>query len=467
MAIEVTMPRLSDTMERGTVVKWNVKPGDKVSQGEVLADIETDKATMELQSFDNGTVASLAVKEGESVGVGSVILVLAAEGEDPASIGKGSGAAKSDSSASATSKEGSSAAKAESGSASTKSGAAVADRPAAAGAAGDGHARNGSGHGSGQNGHRVFASPLAKKIAADEGVDLSELRGSGPGGRIVRKDVEAAMASGGSGQRTTDRDAASETGGARKESPRPAPLPPVGATLEAKTVPLSNMRGVIAKRLVESKTTIPHYQVTVEVDMDALMTLRGQLNEQLASQGVKLSVNDFLVRACALAMHQHPFVNSQWKAKGSDVAIELLDRVNIGVAVALPMERGGGLVVGTVRDADRIGLRAISAESKRLSEKARSKGLSIEEMSDSTFTISNLGMFGVSHFTAIINPPNVAILAVGGAMERPVVRNGQIVVGHVMSMTMSSDHRVVDGAMAAQYLATVKDLLEKPATLLV
>ncbi|MBX3363660.1 MAG: 2-oxo acid dehydrogenase subunit E2 [Phycisphaeraceae bacterium] len=436
MPIKVTMPRLSDTMERGTVVKWNVKPGDKVSQGEVLADIETDKATMELQSFDNGTVAQLAVKEGESVGVGAVILVLAGEGEDPAAAGNDTETSAPEQAPASAMSEGAAA----SHRAGSPAPTAVRERPAEAAS---GHA---------ENGHRVFASPLAKKIAADEGVDLAGIRGSGPGGRIVRKDVEAAIASGGA---------------AAPAEKAASALPAVGAALAGRTVALSSMRGVIAKRLVESKTTIPHYQVTVEVDMDALVLLRGQLNEQLAPQGVKLSINDFLVRACALAMHQHPYVNSRWISKGSEAAIELLDRVNIGIAVALPMEKGGGLVVGTVRDADRIGLRAISTESKRLSDKARGKGLSIEEMSDSTFTISNLGMFGVSHFTAIINPPNTAILAVGAALERPVSRKGQITSGHVMSMTMSSDHRVIDGAMAAQYLATVKDYLEKPATLLV
>jgi pyruvate dehydrogenase E2 component (dihydrolipoamide acetyltransferase) len=225
------------------------------------------------------------------------------------------------------------------------------------------------------------------------------------------------------------------------------------------------MRRVIAARLQESKQTIPHYQVTVDVDMDPLMSLRAQLNDQLASQGVKLSVNDFLVKAVALAMHEHPYVNSRWASKGD--AIDLIAEVNIGIAIALPEDRGGGLLVATLRNADNLGLRQISAQSKQLADKARTKGLAPQEMSDSTFTISNLGMFGVSHFNAIINPPNVAILAVGAAIERPVVRNGQVVPGHVMSMTMSSDHRVVDGAMAAAYLATVRQLLEKPATLLV
>lgn len=260
------------------------------------------------------------------------------------------------------------------------------------------------------------------------------------------------------------------TTGGSAPAPKAAPAPmlsPTGSTLAARTVPLSNMRRTIATRLVQSKTTIPHYQVTVEADMDALMALREQLNDQLSSQGVKLTVNDFLVRACALAMHQHPFVNSRWAEKGNEASVEIIGQVNVGVAIALPEERGGGLVVATLRNADQIGLRQISQQTKALSSKAREKGLTIEEMSDATFTISNLGMFGVDHFTAIINPPNVAILAVGAAIKKPVVKNDQVVPGWVMSMTMSSDHRIVDGAMAAQYLNTVKGFLEKPATLLV
>ena len=250
-----------------------------------------------------------------------------------------------------------------------------------------------------------------------------------------------------------------------------APVPmPVPTELEDKNVPLSNMRGTIARRLVQSKTTIPHYQVTVSARLDALMELREQLNAQLSSQGVKLSVNDFLVRACALAMHQHPFINSSWNDNGP--SIDLHKNVNIGVAVSLPAERGGGLVVATIRNADAQGLRTISSETKRLARKAREKGLTPEEMSDSTFTISNLGMFGVDHFTAIINPPNAAILAVGQAIQKPFIETDEdgepeLVIGHEMSMTMSSDHRIIDGAMAAEYLSTVRELLESPASLLV
>ncbi len=453
MPIEVTMPRLSDTMQQGTIVKWNVKEGQKVKSGDVIADIETDKATMELQSFDDGVVASLAVPVGQSVPVGTVIMRIAGAGEDAAAVKAAGGAAGAAAGAQAA---GGSAVAASSGSA---KGTAVATAPASAGSPAGGHA--------GVNGRpgdeRVFASPLAKKIAAETGVDLTRVQGSGPGGRIVRRDVEDAMAGAAEPARRSEqpvRGAAGVQSGVQSGGSARAAQP-------GELVPLSNMRRVIAQRLVESKATIPHYQVSVDVDMDSLLALRTQLNEQLEGQGVKLSVNDFLVRACALAMREHPFVNSRWAEQGGQAAIQQLADVNIGVAIALPMERGGGLVVGTVRRADEIGLRAISAESKRLGEKARTKGLTPEEMSDSTFTISNLGMFGVSHFTAIINPPNVAILAVGAALERPVVKNGQVVVGHVMTMTMSSDHRVIDGAMAARYLASVKAMLEKPAALLV
>lgn len=443
MPISITMPRLSDTMEQGTVVKWNVKVGDKVSTGDILGDIETDKATMELQAFDSGTVAALAAQEGQQVSVGSAILILAEDGESVEAAAKSGGVATQ-------------AKKAEGGSPASSSPTAVAE-PLASDTA---HATNG--HAAHASGDRVFASPLARKIAEEHRLDLSALTGSGPSGRIVRKDVESAIASG-------TKAPAAQPG--KATTPAPAPMVPVaGSVLESKTVTLNNMRGVIARRLVESKSTIPHYQVTVSVRLDSLLGLREQLNDQLESQGVKLSVNDFLVRACALAMHQHPFINSSWVEKGP--AIQLHGQVNIGVAVALPEERGGGLVVATIRNSDQIGLRQISAETKRLAKKAREKGLSIEEMSDSTFTISNLGMFGVDHFTAIINPPNAAILAVGRSIEKPFIEYDEdgeptLIVGHEMSMTMSSDHRIIDGAMAAQYLTTVKELLENPAALLV
>lgn len=468
MPIEVTMPRLSDTMQQGTIVKWNVKEGQKIKTGELIADIETDKATMELQSFDDGVVAAIPVPQGQAVAVGTLMLVLAAPGEDAAAIkAKYAGGAGTPASGTPALRAGSSGTAATSQAAGTS---APATNSGSTTATLDKGLREGNG--------RVFASPLAKKIASEAGVDLGNIQGSGPAGRIVRKDVEEVLARGGStmpaAQPTTRMPIATPPAKAA-----PTPLPAFNATLSGKLIPVSNMRRVIAQRLAESKSTIPHYQVTFDVEMSALMALRSQLNEQLANQGVKLSVNDFLVKACALAMHQHPYVNARWvtqqaQSKGGhgqfDNFIEYLPEVNIGVAIALPVHEdgtGGGLVVATLRNADQLGLRQISAQTKALSEKARAKGLAPNEMSDSTFTISNLGMFGVSHFNAIINPPNVAILAVGSAIEQPVVRNGKVEPGLVMSMTMSSDHRVVDGAMAAQYLSTIKNYLEKPATLLV
>ncbi len=439
MSISVTMPRMSDTMEQGTVVKWHVKEGDTVSPGDVLADIETDKATMELEAFDEGRIAKLAAAEGANVSVGDLIVVLAEEGED---------LAKAASSAVSTSRDRQGAdAKAEGSNDSSASTATATAAPAS--------------NGSSTDSDRVFASPLARKIASERGIDLTSISGSGPSGRVVKKDVEQAT-TGGTGFQPVSTAPTSAAAA-------PAAMP-IATTLEDRNVPLSNMRGTIAKRLVQSKTTIPHYQVTVSARLDALMDLREQLNEQLASQGVKLSVNDFLVRACALAMHQHPFINSSWNDKGP--SIDLHKHVNIGVAVSLPQERGGGLVVATIRSADAQGLRTISSETKRLAKKAREKGLTPEEMSDSTFTISNLGMFGVDHFTAIINPPNAAILAVGAAVQKPFIETNdegdfELVIGHEMSMTMSSDHRIIDGAMAAEYLSTVKSLLESPASLLV
>ncbi len=449
MPINITMPRLSDTMEQGTVVKWHVNQGDSVSSGDVIADIETDKATMELESFDDGTVASLAIEEGQKINVGETIIILAEDGEsvEDAIASVGASGSSSESTEAAASAGGSDS------SSSSPSATAVAEPPAESNQSSDED--------------RVFASPLARKIAQEHNISIGSIQGSGPSGRILKKDVEQAI-SGGSAAASAP--ASGQTTGSSAPAPMPAPLPAPGAALESRSVPLNTMREVIAKRLVESKTTIPHYQVTMSARMDALNALRSELNDQLASQGVKLSVNDFIVRACAIAMHQHPFINSSWNPQGP--AIDLHGHVNIGVAVSLPEEKGGGLVVATINNADQIGLRQISAETKRLASKARDKGLAPAELSGSTFTISNLGMFGVDHFTAIVNPPNAAILAVGRAIEKPFVEyddNGdaELVIGSEMSMTISSDHRIIDGAMAASYLKTVKELLESPASLLV
>ncbi|HMN96034.1 MAG TPA: dihydrolipoamide acetyltransferase family protein [Phycisphaerales bacterium] len=520
MPIELTMPRLSDTMESGTIIKWNVKEGDSVSSGTAVADVETDKATMEMQSFDDGVVAKILVPEGKLVPVGTVIALIAEEGEDPASVeaarkrgggdGAGGGAGGSDAKRDAAEPRRSADAPrsgtgAASGDRAVKQDAAGgpaarerdeqstqgapserseprSGREAAAGGSGGGErdARaeadaDAGGHADADRG-KLRVSPVARRIADEHGVDVRRVSGSGPGGRVVKEDVLAAIerGSGGSGGSADASRSAADDAPARRgasgSSSAPAGPAPAGpgaarpARLTATTIALSGMRQTIARRLVESKTTIPHYQVTMRIAMDALLDLRGTLNRQLAGQGIKLSVNDFLVRACGLAMHGHPEFNASW-AGGEGVRVH--GSVNIGIAISLPRERGGGLVVGVIRDADAKGLRQISEESRTLAERARGRGLSAEEMSDSTFTISNLGMFGVDHFTAIINPPNSAILAVGAALEQPVVRDGQIVVGHEMSATLSLDHRVIDGAMAAAYLATLRDLLENPAGLLV
>jgi len=497
MAIEITMPRLSDTMETGTIIKWNVSVGDEVSSGDVVADVETDKATMELAVYDDGTIASIMIEEGKSVDVGTVIAVMAEEGEDL------------DSAKAEASGGGEASAASGGGDSGGRGGTAVASPPAesrgedagasaaaASPAGGDGGGR-GSANGAATAGDgRLRISPVARRLAEEHGIDPRSLDGSGPQGRIIKRDVLEAIDSGAraGGAAAPAAEAGSEpatpaagdsqapTAPVAPIAPTPAPetseisaIVPSGPTitvgegsgegpaLGAGRVELSGMRQTIARRLVESKQSIPHYQVSMNIGMDALAELRADLNGKLQGVGIKLSVNDFLVRACALAMHEHPDFNASFAGD----AVVYHGAVNVGIAISLPPERGGGLVVGVIREADQKSLRAISSESKALAEKARTRGLSVEDMSDSTFTISNLGMFGVDHFTAIINPPNSAILAVGAAIEKPVVRDGEIVVGHEMTATLSNDHRVIDGAMAARFLQTLKGLMESPSTLLV
>ena len=404
MPIEITMPRLSDTMEAGTIIKWNVAEGDSVSSGDVVADVETDKATMELTSFDEGTIAKILVPEGQSVDVGTVIAVLAEKGED-ASSDSPSSAAKAAKKKAVESRDAGDAASTTVKAPPRGSEPVSESKPAAS----PPQRENGS--------DRLRISPVARRLADEMGVDVRSLQGSGPSGRIIKRDVLGAA----DAQAETTASAAPPV---EKKTPAAAPAPaqrselatiaPLGASLEPRRVPLSNIRITIAKRLVESKATIPHYQVSMVFDMDALLDLRETLNQQLESLGVKLSVNDFLVRGCALAMHEHPEFNASW---GGD-HLEIHGEVNIGMAISLPRERGGGLVVGVIRHADQKSQRAISQESKYLAPKARERGHSIEEMSDSTFTLS-------------------------------------------------SDHRIIDGAMAAQYLQTLKGYIENPATLMV
>ena len=455
MPINVTMPRLSDTMEQGTVVKWHVKVGDKVASGQVIADIETDKATMEQAVFDEGIIAKLVCPEGKQVKVGDVIAVLAEDGES------GSDAAAA---SSATPAPRGAVGAATVPNAATAPNVATASSTAPAATrtiVADVHATDVT------DGDRMRVSPLARRMASEMGLELSQVQGSGPGGRVVKRDVLLAAENRSAAvPATRGAQAATNELVAATPSMMPAAATSAGALVhgaQSIEVPVSNMRGIIAKRLVESKQQIPHYQVTMKFSMDAVLALRGSLNEQLASMEVKLSVNDFIVRACALAMAKNPFFNASWAGD----RILLHQQVNVGVAIALPEEKGGGLVVGVVKDANLKSLRQISGEIRSLGEKARTKGLSMDEMSGATFTISNLGMFGVDNFTAIINPPNSAILACGAALEQPVVRNHQLVVGFEMAATLSLDHRVIDGAMAPKYLQSLKQFVEGPTMLLV
>ena len=460
MPINVTMPRLSDTMEQGTVVKWHVKVGDKVASGQVIADIETDKATMEQAVFDEGIIAKLVCPEGKQVKVGDVIAVLAEDGEsvsDAASANSAAPAPRGAAPSAAPSAAIPSSAATASNAAATSSATPAATRTIVA----DVHATDVTGE------DRMRVSPLARRMASEMGVELSQVQGSGPGGRVVKRDVLLAAENRSAAvPATRGVQAAANELVAATPSMMPAAATSAGALVhgaQSIEVPVSNMRGIIAKRLVESKQQIPHYQVTMKFSMDAVLALRGSLNEQLASMEVKLSVNDFIVRACALAMAKNPFFNASWAGD----RILLHQQVNVGVAIALPEEKGGGLVVGVVKDANLKSLRQISGEIRSLGEKARTKGLSMDEMSGATFTISNLGMFGVDNFTAIINPPNSAILACGAALEQPVVRNHQLVVGFEMAATLSLDHRVIDGAMASKYLQSLKQFVEAPTMLLV
>ncbi len=440
MPVQLTMPRLSDTMEAGTIVRWNVKEGDTVSSGDVVADVETDKATMEMPVFDDGVISKIMVEAGRQVPVGTPIAIISVDGDDAGSIVAVAAAPVAVAAKSVPIN-----------SAPAKTAVAAPSVSASASASSSASAPSVQ-----SDAVRQRVSPLARRMAEEMGISVASIVGSGPSGRVVKQDVLAAaelLKSGG----------ARSVGLVHVASPvqSATAVVPIGAG--ASEVMLSGMRQAIARRLVESKSTIPHYQVTMRFNMDPLLELRTMLNAQLEPQKIKLSVNDFIVRACALAMAAHPFFNASWAGD----RIILHGDVNIGVAISLPMERGGGLVVAVLKQAQRKGLREISTETRALAEKARTRGLGPEDMAGATFTISNLGMFGVDNFTAIINPPNSAILACGAAVEQPVVRNHQLVVGHEMQATLSLDHRVIDGAMASEYLQSVKHNIENPATLLV
>uniref|UniRef100_UPI00404AE904 pyruvate dehydrogenase complex dihydrolipoamide acetyltransferase n=1 Tax=Flavobacterium sp. TaxID=239 RepID=UPI00404AE904 len=422
--IVVTMPRLSDTMTDGTVATWLKQVGDKISEGDILAEIETDKATMEFESFNEGTLLYIGVKDGETAPVDSLLAILGPAGTDVSSIVDGykTGVAKNEN-PKETSKEN----KTESTKTETNSGNST---PVA------------------NDGGRILASPLAKKIAEDKGINLAQVTGSGENGRIIKTDVENFTPS------TVNTNTAQAVSQATNTVAAVQPFVPAGETLQEE-IKNSQMRKTIARRLAESKFTAPHYYLTIELDMDNAIASRGMIN---TLPDTKVSFNDMVVKASAMALKKHPQVNSQWR----EDAMVINHHVNIGVAVAVE----DGLMVPVLKFTDQMTLTQIGASVKDLAAKAKSKKIQPSEMEGSTFTISNLGMFGIQSFTSIINQPNSAILSVGAIVEKPVVKNGQIVVGNTMVVTLACDHRTVDGATGAQFLQTFKAFMENPVTML-
>ena len=407
MPIEILMPALSPTMEEGTLTKWLVKEGDIVSSGDLLAEIETDKATMEFEAVDEGVISKIMIAEGtEGVKVNAVIAVLLEDGESAGDI-----------------------------SASAATPAAAPAAPAA------------------KDGNRVFASPLARRIAADKGIDLKTMSGSGPRGRIVKADVEGASAA------PAAVSAAAPTAAAMPASASAEAVAKMYADREYTEIPLNGMRKTIAARLTEAKQTVPHFYLRRDINLDALLSFRGELNKQLAARDVKLSINDFIIKACALALQSVPDANAVWAGdrvfnlKPSDVA----------VAVAIE----GGLFTPVLKDAEVKSLSALSAEMKDLATRAKDRKLAPHEYQGGSFAISNLGMFGIDNFDAVINPPHGAILAVGAGKKKAIVGpDGDLMVATVMSVTLSVDHRVIDGALGALLLNAIVDNLENPMGML-
>lgn len=445
MANIIEMPKLSDTMTVGTLVKWLKKEGDAVKSGDMLAEVETDKATMELECFFDGTLLKIFADAGAQVAIGEALCAVGKAGETvEAPAGKPASPPPKEESK----KEAPSAAKAETApqqAASAEKKEAELKKPAAAPAEAPAAPARASGE-------RIKISPLAKKLAAEKGVDPATVQGSGPGGRIVRADIEAAAknpkpaasaAKGGGG-------GAGFTGGS---------VGAKGPIQDERTVSVSTMRGVIAKRLLESKTTIPHFYLDIEVDAEPLLSLREQLNKALGDAGVKLSVNDFILKASAEALRRVPDVNAAWEG----TQVRYFGAAHVSFAVALP----DGLITPVVKDAHDKSVFEISREAKSLGKLAKDKKLKPDQFQGGTFCVSNLGMMGIPKFYPIINPPNAAILGVGTTVTKPVVKNGQIVIGQTLTLTLSADHRVVDGAVGAQFLAALKGVLESPALLLV
>ena len=429
MPKEILMPALSPTMEEGALAKWLVKEGDTVKSGDILAEIETDKAMMEFEAVDEGVIGKILVPAGtEGVKVNVAIAMLLEDGESAADIGTPAPAAAPAAAAPAA--------------------APVAAAPAAAPAPAAPKAASGE---------RIFASPLARRIAAQKGLDLAALEGSGPRGRIVKADVEGVSAA--------PRAAAPAPAAASAAAPAMASGPAtdmVTRTYEGRPfieVKLDGMRKTIAARLTEAKQSVPHFYLRRDIELDALMAFRGQLNAGLEARGVKLSVNDFIIKACALALQQVPAANAAW---AGDRVLQF-EKSDVAVAVAIE----GGLFTPVLKDAETKTLSALSTEMKDLATRARNRKLAPHEYQGGSFAISNLGMFGIDNFDAIINPPHAAILAVGAGVKKPVVKaDGSLGVATVMSVTLSVDHRVIDGALGANLLQAIKDNLENPIAML-
>lgn len=422
------MPKLSDTMEEGVIAKWNIKEGDDVSSGDIIAEVETDKATMEVEAFDDGKVLKILADEGDAIPLGGLLAVIGEEGEDISDLLEGADAGSGDSSA--ESKDESNAKKEKSKESKKDFDPILGDLNGKSS-----EKKEEAESSSADNDGRIKASPLARKIAEDKGIDLGSVDGSGPDGRIIKRDIENFEPS-------------------AEETSKSISVP-VYDSEESEEVKISQMRKAIARRLSESKFTNPHFYETIDIDMEAAIEARKGLNEM---SEVKISFNDIVVKACSVALRRHPAINSSWL----DDVIRKHGDVNVAVAVAIDE----GLMTPVIKHSDKKNLRQISAETRELAGLARDRKLQPEQMEGSTFTISNLGMFGIEEFTAIINPPNACILAVGAIRDVPVVKNGEVLPGKRMKVTLSSDHRVVDGAKAAEFLNTLQKLLENPLAML-
>jgi pyruvate dehydrogenase E2 component (dihydrolipoamide acetyltransferase) len=448
------MPKMGDAMEEGTLVKWLKSEGDEVSEGDPIAEIETDKVTMELEAEDSGTLAQLIASEGEDVAVGEPIAFIQGEGEEvPERDGSGQ--------AEAEEAEGSD----EGGEAQAQTATETEEEQPSE----DEQQPSGDGAQAGGNGH-FRASPIVRRLAQENNLDLSRIEGSGPQGRIVERDVRAALESGeaptadGQGDEQADGQVEApeqaQPEQAEQQGFQPAQLPEPTEAPGTQLMEPTRMQRVIAERMTEAKQHIPHFYATVEVRMDAAMALRKQLNEQLEEEGLKLSVNDFVMKACAVALRNYPNLNALFTSKG----IELHEKVDMAMAVALD----AGLITPVIRDIASKGLAAISRESKDLAQRAREGGLTPEEYQGGTITVSNMGMFGVESFTAIINPPQAAIIAVSSIEKRPAYdEDGEVVPASMMKLTLSADHRIANGRDGALYMAEVQRTLENPVLLMV